>query len=275
MGHSKAFELTEVGFRWLGDYEITADEVLGGITPKANKLEQVQISAELFKELVTYHLLDVKSDFTTIERELEKKVDALVKRELYTKNKTVPIKEERKIARKEYLDKCGIREVWNQTVDEGYAFGVSKELMLQVKHEHVIEQLKNTMYRHKYIPRLFNQIIGQAVNVLVKIVYKAWLDKREQAIAKAEAEAMSPPKQTELVSSIGALNELQDTLMIKRKAELSCNSKINELQEELKQKQGIFQGGARKKLEAAIHMQEQLLVENKKRSKNVTESIWL
>jgi KaiC/GvpD/RAD55 family RecA-like ATPase len=38
-GHPKAFELTEKGFRWLGDYEITADEVLGRIVPKANKLE--------------------------------------------------------------------------------------------------------------------------------------------------------------------------------------------------------------------------------------------
>jgi hypothetical protein len=38
-GHSKAFELTEDGFRWIGDYEITADEVLGGIAPKANKLD--------------------------------------------------------------------------------------------------------------------------------------------------------------------------------------------------------------------------------------------
>lgn len=38
-GHPKAFELTQDGFRWLGDYEITADEVLGGIVPKASKLE--------------------------------------------------------------------------------------------------------------------------------------------------------------------------------------------------------------------------------------------
>ena len=41
-GHPKAFELMESGFKWLGDYEITADEVLGGITPKANKLEQAK-----------------------------------------------------------------------------------------------------------------------------------------------------------------------------------------------------------------------------------------
>lgn len=47
-GHPKAFELSEDGFHWLGDYEITADEVLGGIAPKANKLEQVK---RLFREL--------------------------------------------------------------------------------------------------------------------------------------------------------------------------------------------------------------------------------
>ena len=41
-GHPKAFELSEDGFHWLGDYEITADEVLGGIVPKANKLEQAK-----------------------------------------------------------------------------------------------------------------------------------------------------------------------------------------------------------------------------------------
>lgn len=41
-GHSKAFRLSEKGFEWLGDYEITADEVLGGIAPKINKLEQAK-----------------------------------------------------------------------------------------------------------------------------------------------------------------------------------------------------------------------------------------
>ena len=41
-GHPKAFELLEDVFLWLGDYEITADEVLGGIAPKANKLEQAK-----------------------------------------------------------------------------------------------------------------------------------------------------------------------------------------------------------------------------------------
>lgn len=47
-GHSKAFELSEDGFHWLGDYEITADELLGGIAPKANKIEQAK---RLLREL--------------------------------------------------------------------------------------------------------------------------------------------------------------------------------------------------------------------------------
>ena len=41
-GQPKAFQLSEDGFHWLGDYEITADEVLGGIAPKGNKLEQAK-----------------------------------------------------------------------------------------------------------------------------------------------------------------------------------------------------------------------------------------
>lgn len=47
-GHPKAFMLSETCFRWLGDYEITADEVLGGIAPKANKLEQAK---QMLREL--------------------------------------------------------------------------------------------------------------------------------------------------------------------------------------------------------------------------------
>ena len=47
-GHPKAFALSENGFQWLGDYEITADEVLGGIAPKANKMEQAK---RLLREL--------------------------------------------------------------------------------------------------------------------------------------------------------------------------------------------------------------------------------
>ena len=47
-GHPKAFALSEDGFQWLGDYEITADEVLGSIAPKANKMEQAK---QMLREL--------------------------------------------------------------------------------------------------------------------------------------------------------------------------------------------------------------------------------
>ncbi len=47
-GHPKAFALSEAGFRWLGDYDMTADEILGGIAPKANKLEHAK---QLLREL--------------------------------------------------------------------------------------------------------------------------------------------------------------------------------------------------------------------------------
>ena len=51
-GHPKAFALSEDGFKWLGDYEITVDEVLGGITPKANKMEQAK---QMLRELAETH----------------------------------------------------------------------------------------------------------------------------------------------------------------------------------------------------------------------------
>ncbi|MBO4591054.1 MAG: AAA family ATPase [Eubacterium sp.] len=41
-GNSKAFELSENGFEWKGDYEISADDVLGGYAPKESKLDQAK-----------------------------------------------------------------------------------------------------------------------------------------------------------------------------------------------------------------------------------------
>lgn len=48
-GHPKAFELAEDGFHWLGDYEITADEVLGGMVPSVAYLRKYQ------KEMYLHH----------------------------------------------------------------------------------------------------------------------------------------------------------------------------------------------------------------------------
>ncbi|NCD03597.1 MAG: hypothetical protein EOM00_11530, partial [Clostridia bacterium] len=65
-GHSKAFELEEGGFRWLGDYEITADEMLGGFAPKVNKLEQAK---QLLRELSETHSAMQSSEIFSLAEE--------------------------------------------------------------------------------------------------------------------------------------------------------------------------------------------------------------
>jgi hypothetical protein len=71
-------------------------------------MKKVQISHELFIALVKYFLLEQDELFTEIKKGLEKKLDALVTRELYTKYKTAPSEEEREKARLEYLDRRGV-----------------------------------------------------------------------------------------------------------------------------------------------------------------------
>ena len=71
-------------------------------------MKNVQISQELFFDLVRFHLLEMNEFSPAIKKGLEAKLEAMVKRELYTKYKTAPTEEERELARKEYLDKVGI-----------------------------------------------------------------------------------------------------------------------------------------------------------------------
>ncbi len=59
-------------------------------------------------ELLRYHLLEDTSSAGEIRRGLEKKLDSMVRHELYAKYKTAPTEEEREKARKEYLDKRGV-----------------------------------------------------------------------------------------------------------------------------------------------------------------------
>ena len=67
LGHSKAFKLEEGGFQWMGDYEITADEMLGGFAPKANKLEQAR---QLLRELAeTNEVMQSKEIFSLADEE--------------------------------------------------------------------------------------------------------------------------------------------------------------------------------------------------------------
>lgn len=73
-------------------------------------MKQVQIPQELFVQLIYYHLMEDDSYIDEIKIGLEKKLDALVLRELYGKSKTAPTEEEREKARQEYLDRRGIPE---------------------------------------------------------------------------------------------------------------------------------------------------------------------
>ena len=70
-GHPKAFELSEDGFHWLGDYEITADEVLGGIAPKANKLEQAREVAETNNAMQSNEIFNLAEEQGISRRTLE------------------------------------------------------------------------------------------------------------------------------------------------------------------------------------------------------------
>ena len=71
-------------------------------------MKNVQISQELFIAITKYFLLGQEELLPEIQKGLELKLDALVKRELYTKYKTAPTEEEREKARQEYLDKIGM-----------------------------------------------------------------------------------------------------------------------------------------------------------------------
>ena len=85
-GHAKAFELSENGFDWKGDYEITADEVLGGIAPKANKQEQAK---ELLRELSEDNNMMPSSEIIEIAKEegISKRTMENAKKELGIKAK--------------------------------------------------------------------------------------------------------------------------------------------------------------------------------------------
>ena len=71
-------------------------------------MKQVQIPQELFVLLIHYHLMEDDSHVDEIRIGLEKKLDAMVLRELYGKSKTALTEEEREKARQEYLDRRGI-----------------------------------------------------------------------------------------------------------------------------------------------------------------------
>ena len=75
---------------------------------RMDRLKNVQISEELFFALLKYHLVEIEDVLLEIRKGLEDKLEAMVRRELYTKYKTAPNEEEREKARQEYLEKVGM-----------------------------------------------------------------------------------------------------------------------------------------------------------------------
>ena len=71
-------------------------------------MKNVMIPEELFGKIIKYHLLDREQEADDIRKGLEKKLDAMVNREVYSKSKTAPTKEEREKFRQEYLDRKGM-----------------------------------------------------------------------------------------------------------------------------------------------------------------------
>ena len=63
-------------------------------------MKNVQIPYELFFQLMKYHLMEDESCEVDIRRGLEKKLDALVMHELYTKSKMAVTEEEREKCQK-------------------------------------------------------------------------------------------------------------------------------------------------------------------------------
>ena len=73
-------------------------------------MSKVQISQELFLALVKYHLLEMNEVEEQIKKELKEKLDAMAKRQIYSRYKTALTEEDRMKAREEYLDLVGMSQ---------------------------------------------------------------------------------------------------------------------------------------------------------------------
>lgn len=84
MGHAKAFDLSEDGFEWIGNYEISVEEVLGGYSYKESKLDQAK---QLFRELAKD-----KDRISSLELIELAKAEGMSKRTMDTAKKELGIK---------------------------------------------------------------------------------------------------------------------------------------------------------------------------------------
>ena len=73
-------------------------------------MKNVQISKELFFNLIRFHFAEMYEVEEDIKNEIKQKINSMAMREYYTAYKTAPTEQEREEARKKYLDEKGIYE---------------------------------------------------------------------------------------------------------------------------------------------------------------------
>lgn len=71
-------------------------------------MKNVQISQDLFCDLILYHLYNNPSAEEAIRRELSQKLDAMFQRDCFTRYKTAATEAECEQARQRYLESIGM-----------------------------------------------------------------------------------------------------------------------------------------------------------------------
>lgn len=71
-------------------------------------MKHIQISEELFCDLVLYHIYEMNEPEERIRKGLNEKMDSILRRAYFTQFKTDPDEKAREEARQKYLDHTGI-----------------------------------------------------------------------------------------------------------------------------------------------------------------------
>lgn len=88
---------------------------------------QVQISLELFCDLVDYFYSDNEKDYPTgyeadiIRKQLSDKMQSIINRELFTRYKTAKTSAERERYRREYLKQRGFSNAFISDIEKHYS----------------------------------------------------------------------------------------------------------------------------------------------------------
>jgi hypothetical protein len=76
------------------------------------KEKQIQIPEALYTQMCAFVLMEdfrTEQNYKTIEKGIYDKIDRQIEHDLYTKYKSAPTKEQKEQARKEYLNRKGIK----------------------------------------------------------------------------------------------------------------------------------------------------------------------